>query len=101
MALFSQRFWMQLATLDAKVVVSQRTHQESRARLLVGRRLFTGSALVECWVDLIQTTRTAGSALDDINHFCNGRSKGAAFAADDSRSPEALRESRPEIHSTL
>ena len=77
MALFSGRFWTRLTALDARVVASQRAHQGC-ARLLVGRRLVTGESLVEYWIELMYTTRAAGTAATDLSRFCAGRSKGVA-----------------------
>jgi hypothetical protein len=100
MALFSQRFWMQLSALDAKVVATQRGHQASSSRLLVGRRLVTGASLVEYWIDLMQTTRSAGAAVTDLNHFCTGRSKGAATAPLSGRKVEPSADVRQSVASS-
>lgn len=94
MALFSQRFWMQLSALDARVVSSHRLHQAASSRLLVGRRLVTGASLVEYWIEMTQTTRSAGTAVVDLNHFCTGRSKGTDGAPAISRKPEHSADAR-------
>ena len=86
MALFSGRFWTRLTALDARLVASQRAHQGCSARLLVGRRLVTGESLVEYWIELMYTTRAAGTAATDLSRFCAGRSKGVATA------PASIRE---------
>jgi hypothetical protein len=100
MALFSKRFWMQLSALDAKVVASQRAHQASSSRLLVGRRLVTGASLVEYWIDLRQTTRSTGTAVTDLNHFCTDRSKGAATAPAGIRKTEHVPDVRQPVASS-
>jgi len=100
MALFSQRFWMQLSALDAKVVAAHRAHQASSSRLLVGRRLVTGASLVEYWIDLMHTTQTAGTAVTDLNHFCTGRSKGAATAPASVRKSEHVPDVRQPVSSS-
>lgn len=80
MARFSQRFWLQLATLDSKVIAAQRAQRESTQRLLVGRRLVTGESLVDYWTEVIRSTLHSRRALSELNHFCAGRSRPAGMA---------------------
>ena len=101
MALFSQRFWLQLTVLDARVVASQRAQQQASSRLLVGRRLVTGSSLVDYWIELEQTTRTANSALGELNCFCAGRSKRSAPLAIEGNALDRVSASTPFTDSGL
>lgn len=75
MALFSQRFWLKLSALDARVVATHRMQQGASSRLLVGSKLVTGSTLIEYWTELKSATRDAHDAVAELNHFCAGRSK--------------------------
>ncbi len=75
MALFSQRFWLRLAALDARVAASQRAQHGACKRLLISHKLVTGTSLLEYWSELQVATQEARFAATELNHFCLGRSK--------------------------
>ena len=75
MALFSQRFWIRLSSLDARVVVTYRRKQAASERMLVAQRLVTGGGLRDFWLELRSTTSIARVTAAELHQFCVGRSR--------------------------
>ena len=78
MALFSQRFWIRLSTLDARVVVTYRRKQSASERMLVAQRLVTGAGLKDFWRELRTSTSIARVTAAELHQFCIGRSRPAS-----------------------
>ncbi len=89
MAMYSQRFWDLLMTLDMRLVAALRLQQEAVGRLLVCRTLIVGSALDEFRLEVQQCSADAAATAAELQQFCAGRSASqlSAKPAFDGRHP--------------